>query len=216
MKNDPGSSKTASPTADSEKFDPFADRTSRDLRNGLSVAFARALDTGRPDGYHQVARRWRACTLSAGCRHYLENRLALYDRVMAAWTARLDSSPTAAALELWNLGLFFEVHEVVERVWRVARGGRREALKGLVQAAGVYVHLEAARPESAARLAARAAQRLDRWRKNLPEISNLGELLEALAAHPAVPCRLAAAGGGPSATLHPRGPQSKPEYPPQA
>jgi hypothetical protein len=89
------------------------------------------------------------------------------------------------ALVLWNLGLFFEVHEVVERLWRAAGGGRREALKGLVQAAGVFVHLEAGRPEPAAHLAARAAQRLDRWRKNLPEISNLDDLLAGLGARPA-------------------------------
>jgi hypothetical protein len=193
MKYDRATSKNAAPAADREKFDPFADRTARDLRNSLSVALAQALAAGQRDGYHQLARRWREHNPSAACRRYLEDRLERYDRAMAACKDLPDPSPTMTAGVLWNLGLFFEVHEVVERIWRVAEGGRREALKGLVQAAGVFVQLEAGRPEPAARLAARAAQRLDRWRKNLPEITNLEELLAGLGAHPAAACRLAAA-----------------------
>lgn len=190
MKNDCAPGDAAGPASGSEKFDPFANRTARDLRNSLSVALAQALAAGRPDIYHQLTRRWRACGLSAGCRGYLADRLERYNQAFATCNARPGASPMETALVLWNLGLFFEVHEVVERLWRAAGGGRREALKGLVQAAGVFVHLEAGRLEPATRLAARAAQRLERWRKNLPEISNLDDLLAGLGARPIAACRL--------------------------
>ncbi|MCG6906529.1 MAG: DUF309 domain-containing protein [Desulfobacteraceae bacterium] len=196
--NAPGGCRTALQASETTAFDPFADRCARDLRNSLAKALAKALASGRPDGYRQLARRWRAGGLSTGCLRYLEERLGRYEQAMAACQALPDRSPLMTARVLWNLGLFFEVHEVVEEIWHTAIGGRREALKGLVQAAGVFVHREAGRNAPAARLATRASQRLARWGRYLPEIGNLEELLTVLAAYPASPCRLqpAAAGGG--------------------
>lgn len=182
--------RTALQTTETTAFDPFADRCARDLRNSLARALAKALASGRPDGYLQLARRWRAGGLSTGCLRYLEERLGRYEQAMAACEALPDRSLLVTARVLWNLGLFFEVHEVVEESWHTAIGGRREALKGLVQAAGVFVHREAGRNAPAARLAARASQRLARWGRYLPEIGNLEELLTVLAAYPAAPCRL--------------------------
>ncbi len=41
---------------------------------------------------------------------------------------------------LFDVGLFFEVHEVLEPYWREARGDAREALRGLIQIAVGYQH----------------------------------------------------------------------------
>ena len=196
--NAPEGCRAAAQKTDRESFDPFADRSARDLRNSLATALAKALASGRRDGYRQLAQRWRAGGLCAGCQRYLEDRLGRYEQAMAACQAPPDRSPLRNVRVLWNLGLFFEVHEVVEEIWRASTGGRREALKGLVQAAGVFVHREAGRRAPAARLAARAAQRLARWGPYLPEIGNLEELLTDLATFPAAPCPLqpAAAGDG--------------------
>ena len=194
--NTPGGCKNALQAENAEAFDPFADRCARDLRNSLATALGEALANGRSEPYRQLARRWRAENLSTGCRRYLEDRMRRYEQVMAACRDLPDRSPLMSALVLWNLGLFFEVHEVVEGIWRSSAGGRREALKGFVQAAGVFVHREAGRSAPAARLAARAAQRLARWGDYLQEIGNLEEMLTALAAYPSAPCSLQPASAG--------------------
>jgi hypothetical protein len=45
----------------------------------------------------------------------------------------------AQAAVLWNQRLFFEVHEVLEAVWKTATGPTRQALQGLIQI-GVALH----------------------------------------------------------------------------
>lgn len=47
----------------------------------------------------------------------------------------------AEAATLYDAGLYFEVHELLEPWWRRARGETREALQGLVQIAVGYQHL---------------------------------------------------------------------------
>ncbi len=47
----------------------------------------------------------------------------------------------AEAATLYDAGLYFEVHELLEPWWRQARGEAREALQGLVQVAVGYQHL---------------------------------------------------------------------------
>ena len=51
----------------------------------------------------------------------------------------LGDALEAAAL-LFDAGLFFEVHEVLEPHWRQASGDTREALQGLIQIAVGYQH----------------------------------------------------------------------------
>lgn len=47
----------------------------------------------------------------------------------------------ARAAALWNAGLFFEVHEVLEAEWKTASGDVRQALQGLIQIAVAFHHL---------------------------------------------------------------------------
>src|SRR6202007_3110756 len=49
--------------------------------------------------------------------------------------------PCRIAAALWNERLFFEVHEVLEVVWRSATGAVREALQGVIQIAVAFHHL---------------------------------------------------------------------------
>lgn len=44
------------------------------------------------------------------------------------------------AVALWNAGLFFEVHEVLEAVWRTEADARRQGLQGLIQLAVAFHH----------------------------------------------------------------------------
>ena len=82
---------------------------------------------------------------------------ALHGDAVAAHAARAaraaalcGAQPTSAdpirralhqAAALWNERLFFEVHEVLEAVWKTATGDVRQALQGLIQIAVAYHHL---------------------------------------------------------------------------
>jgi hypothetical protein len=64
------------------------------------------------------------------------------------------------AAALWNEGLFFEVHEVLEAVWRPARGDERRALQGVIQLAVAYHHLAHGNLRGARSLLVEGRQRL--------------------------------------------------------
>ena len=73
------------------------------------------------------------------------------ERVSRAWKLlsrrRLSDSPSLgsaldAAADLFDAGLYFEVHELLEPYWMRAGGGERKILQGLIQVAVGFHHLE--------------------------------------------------------------------------
>jgi predicted metal-dependent hydrolase len=68
----------------------------------------------------------------------------------------------AAGALLFQAGLFFEVHEVLELAWRRLAGPRRNDVQGLIQIAAGMHHLAHDRPGSAVTLFAKARIRLER------------------------------------------------------
>ena len=94
----------------------------------------------------------------------------------AAQAYRRREGPLATPVEtavrqaaaLWNEHLFFEVHEVLEAVWKTAAGDLRQALQGLIQIAVAFHHHAHGNPRGArsllvegrARLASVPARRL--------------------------------------------------------
>ncbi|HEX9822591.1 MAG TPA: DUF309 domain-containing protein [Methylomirabilota bacterium] len=119
-------------------------------RNRLAETILRAL--------HDPAARRELAALSAesGARRWLaedERRWAapLADRARAACAA-LAGRPLLApagdvrealggAATLFDAGLYFEVHELLELHWARAQGQTREALQGLIQVAVGWQHL---------------------------------------------------------------------------
>jgi len=166
-----------------ELFDPFNDRLARDLRNALSEALAADLPSRRLESSTQVADFFRARSLSARHHRYLEQRLAAYQRVLAVIRARRLDHPFHQALVFWDEGLFFEVHEILEPPWyRAPPGPTKNALQGLIRAAGTYIHLAVGRRDSAAGIAAKAIGGLACWgRSELPPFPDLPRLQAALA-----------------------------------
>ena len=91
-----------------------------------------------------VARDW----LDAGERGHagaLRERARRAGEALAALPLAPGGGSLAAALAeaatLYDAGLYFEVHELLEPWWREARGETRDALQGLVQVAVGYQHL---------------------------------------------------------------------------
>jgi len=88
---------------------------------------------------------------------------ALADRPALAPQADLGQVLQAAGL-LFDAGLHFEVHEVLEPHWMAAQGEAREALQGLIQIAVGYQHLANGNRAGARSLLVEGSERLHRRR----------------------------------------------------
>lgn len=171
-------------------FDPYSDRTARDIRNTLSKAFVRALEAGRPEPFAALAEKWLKTGPPAPCTEFIQDRLPRYGAVLKEIKSTGITDPLHRAVVIWNYGLFFEVHEQVEDFWHESAGGRHRALQGLILAAGVYVHLEAGNRSAAEKLAQKAARLLDTHGRELSGIANLKTLMEKIQPLDSQPPRL--------------------------
>ena len=83
------------------------------------------------------------------------------DRPPLAAESDLGEALQAAGL-LFEAGLHFEVHEVLEPHWMAALGDAREALQGLIQIAVGYQHLANGNRAGARSLLVEGSERLHR------------------------------------------------------
>jgi hypothetical protein len=163
-----------------ERFDPFTDRTARDIRNSLSEAFAAALAAKDPEQYLNIAQNWRVQNVSSLYADYIDDRLRRYENVFDAVQTGGINDPLQQASVIWNQGLFFEFHDLLEPLWQAAKGDQRQALKGLIKAAGVYIHLEQQHHQAAQSLAMKSYDLLRQYPHCLSFIANYKTLLESL------------------------------------
>ena len=171
-------------------FDPFNDRLSRDIRNTLAEAFVDALAQKQPSGYRMVAQQWLTRQLAAEYQNYIQDRLTRYDGVLDQIAAcRLDEA-RLQALIIWNHGLFFEFHDHLERIWQRTSGDEHQALKGLIKAAGVYIHMEHGHRQAAESLARKSLKLILTYSHHLQFITNLDILVENLKNPDSFPLKL--------------------------
>ena len=188
MKNQPGSTRKRNLSPDD--FDPFNDRLSRDIRNTLSEAFVAALARKEPSKYQVVAEKWLIGKPTAGYVNYIQDRLHRYDLVLEKiQSCRLDDA-LLQSLVLWNNGLFFEFHDQLEHIWHKTTGDEHQALKGLIKAAGVYIHMEYNRQEAVKSLSIKSLNLIRRYSHCLAFITNLNVLIKRLENSDPVPPKL--------------------------
>jgi hypothetical protein len=173
-----------------EKFDPFSDRRSRDIRNQLSVAFVQALKTMDSSCFDSVGKKFISDHPAGIYYDYVDDRLKVYQRVFDQIQSGHVNLPTQQVPILWNHGLFFELHELLEEMWHPTRGAMRRALMGLIQAAGVYVHLEQGNRKAAANLAERAITHLEATGAQLNFLDGVADIVEHLSRLAPTPPRL--------------------------
>ena len=161
-------------------FDPFSDRMARNIRNRLSEAFNKALQTRNVQIYEVAANNLMQQYPEEKYQNYIIDRIKRFQIVFEAITQNDLHLTLAQSIILWNHQLFFEMHELLESIWQRASGAEKQALKGLIKAAGVYVHLEADRPQSAKQLAQKATILIETYSNHLTEITNIDELLVSL------------------------------------
>ncbi|MEJ2365707.1 MAG: DUF309 domain-containing protein [Deltaproteobacteria bacterium] len=169
------------------QFDPFASRRARDIRNGLSKALIQSLENHDPEHFRQAGKELGASGLAPADRSYVRDRLRRYEEAFSEVQENGFSDSFRQALILWDKGLFFEAHERLESAWQEASGENRMAIKGLIKAAGVYVHMEQDHEEAAKTLATKALALLQEHRLALAPTLDLRELLERLKRRDPVP-----------------------------
>ena len=80
----------------------------------------------------------------------------------------LDTPPTEIAkpdavkeaVELFNNERFWESHEVLEQIWRSAKGAERDTLQGVILTAAAFVHYQKGEPDICLSVLRRARARL--------------------------------------------------------
>ena len=147
------------------RFEPFQDRLSRDIRNELSAALPQALAQMDLAPVRAVAARYLQSGLATPYVAYIEARLAGYAKALAIIARIRAGDALARALVFWDLGLFFEVHEILEQAWHGARGAEKEILQALIRAAGFYIKGEYGYFEAGAKMAGRAVAALEQNRR---------------------------------------------------
>lgn len=148
------------------KFDPFSDRLSRDIRNALSTSLVQCLELNSIQPAEDTAESFRIKTLADAYAEYVATRLDLYRKAIDG-IGEGPEEPVTRSMVLWNLGLFFEVHEVLEHAWYEAKDDYKLILQALIRAAGVYIKLEYGYREQAERLAAKALVVLEEHKDTL-------------------------------------------------
>lgn len=133
-----------------------------------------------PSGYRTVAAKWLAKKPEDVYLNYVRDRLGRYDRVLELIAASQLKDPLIQSLVMWNNRLFFEFHDHLEKIWRQTEGDEHQALKGLIKAAGVYVHMEHDHRKAVERLSGKSLVLLRRYAHRLTFISNLNVLMESL------------------------------------
>jgi hypothetical protein len=161
-------------------FEPFQDRLSRDIRNGLSTAFIEAVASLDPEPVRRAAAEYLDKAIRECYREYIRERLRRYEKALAE-LRRGPATVLWRAAVLWDLRLFFEAHELLEQAWLKASGDEKLLLQAMIRAVGVYIKLEYGYRETAAKMAARALPVLTAQRAALTLFFDPEPLLQAMA-----------------------------------
>lgn len=92
----------------------------------------------------------------------------------------MDRDGFLHGIGLFNHAEFFDAHEVLEDVWRVATGGEKKFLQGLIQVAVAFHHHSTGNKVGARSLLGRSARNLAGYPENFAGIQ-LASLLQSLA-----------------------------------
>lgn len=170
-------------------FNPFTDRLSRDIRNALSSALVECLETGSISAAEEVAARYLAEHPQPPYADYIRQRLKKYGQAAELIHGGPDD-PIWRSTVLWNLGLFFEMHEVLENAWYSADGETKLIMQALIRAAGVYVKLGCGYQPQARKIADKALAVLSAHQGFLRPYFQPEPLLKALRELPPQPPQL--------------------------
>ena len=163
-------------------FNPFENRLCRDIRNELSESLIQSITAGSIAPSRIIANNYIDKNPAPALIHYIQDRITRYRALLACMPSgdRNRSSVYPVAVRLWNQGLFFEVHEWMEVQWQRGQGVEKKIMQGLIQAAGMYVHLEYGRRQGAEKIARKAVSGLRAHQDAARRHFNVDQLIDHL------------------------------------
>jgi len=172
-------------------FDPRNDRLARDIRNDLARAFVKRLD---PDldltPVTNMASFMLEATPTALHRDYINDRLLRFQAAKKTISDQEIDDDLQRSLVLWDQELFFEAHELLEALWVKAEGTEKLILQAMIRAAGYFIHLRAGNRIGADKMAGRAYETLNKYRREASRIQSLDLLLDCLDHRKTIPPKL--------------------------
>jgi len=152
-------------------FNPFEDRTDRDVRNFLGSAFIRALHKGDHTPVAQAVSDLGRKKLPDRAQSYIKARHERYTAVLSQILSNplLGADIYATACLLWDEALFFECHEWLEQNYRAAQGQEKKVLQAMIRTAGTFELLAYKRKKAAVSVAAKALAVLEPHLLQVPE-----------------------------------------------
>ena len=161
-----------------QTFNPFTDRLSRDIRNALSESILDSVSQKSIAPSKAVADTFLSQNLPPAHRNYIIHRLSAYSQALSAVQDTNDHLQIAVIL--WDLELFFEVHEVLEPAWMKSKGDEKLLLQALIRAAGVYINLELGYLERGRKISIKAIPILQQFKENLSSAMDCEDLIKSL------------------------------------
>jgi len=161
-------------------FDPFRDRLARDIRNSMSKSFLHSLAERDISHFQECVAKYLQQHLETAYEAYLTKRLEKYEKAFSAIAGFESREVLQQAAILWDLELFYEMHELLEPLWKEAEGGRRRALQGLIRAAGMKIHAENNNFKAASSMGAKALADLLTYGNELESFDRLEAVLAEL------------------------------------
>jgi uncharacterized protein len=163
------------------QFNPFEERLARDIRNGLSGTVLQIFAEMDIQPALKIAKHYLDIPHDPVHEKYIHDRLSLYEQALKIIDDEKLVSAWDKALVLWDLKLFFEVHEILEHAWLQTTGAEKLVLQAMIRAAGMYIKLHDQKNETGARkMATKAADALEANREAVPPNLPLDLLLEKL------------------------------------
>lgn len=155
------------------KFDPFNSRLARDIRNSLSVSFLDSLAEADSGLYRKKAEEYFKQNLEQPYLEYVGQRLKKYDLVFGLIKDKGIYDIMRQAEVLWAHKLYFELHELLEKLWIRAEGDRRGGLQGLIRAAGMKIQAECGNLKAAESMGQKALNDLELYGHTLTDFTGL-------------------------------------------
>jgi len=158
----------------------LSDEASRRILRQLAAGEGSLANWLEPEGHEQVAlvrQRARAAT-----------EALLTRPLISRHPSRTEALAAAAAL--FDAGLHFEVHELLEPHWVSADGEERQALQGLIQVAVGYQHLANGNLAGARALLGEGSDRLHAGRLPTLELTAFADAVRASISRLAAPDQL--------------------------
>ena len=118
--------------------------------------------------------------------HYTADRMERYARVLRSQPLQKETLPLERTLEtaaaIFDAGLYFECHEFLERLWRIAAPAEKGFIKALIWACVAMYHLEEGNPRGARNYAERTTAALKPYEPHRHgiDVAGLIELLDCV------------------------------------